>query len=323
MCSSAEACSPRASGLEAPELSVGPAPALPSGSFRATAPQILMCGTQSLLRGPLSSLRVLTCVEAGSRAPQANPPVVTLPLLGNDGQSYGQSPLRGGQALVLRMRTSRQAQHAGSSFNVETEGRRCRATQSSLPLLGTREWPPVGQRLRLRNEPACRGRPWWLPPRRPGSFQALGRLPSLRTSGHGHGQGGAEAGSCVDRLCRQERLQAAVNHSSRGLRTVPSSQLGRCCGRRVSAFPPRVLGISSEATAAPRSRAGLEAELWLGLQEKGALWGAGSPSLCSCPHHTSPSRSRFRLALHMASGWLHLHVLAGGSCAISLVPESL
>lgn len=173
VCTSAEACSPRASGLEAPELSAGPAPALPSGSFRVTAPQILMCGTQSLLRGPLSSLRVLTCVEAGSRAPQAIPPVVTLSLLGNDGQSYGQSPLRGRQALVLRMRTSRQAQHAGNSLNVEAEGRRCRATQSSLPLLGTREWPPVGQRLKLRNKPARGGRPWWLPPRPPGSFQGL------------------------------------------------------------------------------------------------------------------------------------------------------
>lgn len=173
VCTSAEARSPTASGLESPELSAGPAPAFPSGSFRATAPRILMCGTQSLLRGPLSSLRVLTCVEAGSRAPQANPPVITFSLHGNDGQSYGRSPLRCSQALFLRMRTSRQAQHAGSSMNVEAEGRRCRAIQSSLSLLGMREWLPVGQRLRLRNEPARGGRPRWLPPRPSGSFQAL------------------------------------------------------------------------------------------------------------------------------------------------------
>lgn len=34
--------------------------------------------------------------------------------------------------------------------------------------------------------------------------------------GHGHSQGRAEAGSRVDCLCWQERLQAVVSHSSRG-----------------------------------------------------------------------------------------------------------
>lgn len=89
------------------------------------------------------------------------------------------------------------------------------------------------------------------------------------------------------------RLWSATPHG--GLRTVPSSQLGRCRGRRVSPFLPRVPVISSEASAAPRSRAGLEAELWLGLQghllshagEGGPVGGwQPLPVLLSPPHLT-------------------------------------
>lgn len=70
-----------------------------------------------------------------------------------------------------------------------------------------------------------------------------------------------------------------------GLRTVPSSQLGRCHSRRVSPFPH----------VAPRSRAGLEAELWLVLQghllsragEGGPVGGwQPLPVLLSPPHLT-------------------------------------
>lgn len=99
----------------------------------------------------------------------------------------------------------------------------------------------------------------------------------------------------MDRLCWQERLQAVVSHSSWGAEDCAFFSVGTVSRSAGFPFPPRVPGISSEATAAPRSRAGLEAELWLGLQghlvsragEGGPVGGwQPLPVLLSPPHLT-------------------------------------